>query len=216
MGVGCGDQDTLERDAGGLGGESLRLIAHVTRNHATVHHRDGDGHVAPFQNKTASLEIPGVHFAAPTFQKSTADEERVEGRRDILNERTCFELGLDVWGVLCGQIEPESQQAGKNCPEKSVASEEGGFSAVAYHGVSGDWSSSDPIPKKDAGQNIVYEITLKCQPGHSGSSISNSAISTRSFLNDQLAHFGVEIGSAIRPDILKPRHRLEDLLPGRL
>lgn len=110
------------------------MIAELTRNHATVHNRDGNRYLAPFENKTAGLEITGGHFATPPFQESAVDEERVEGRGDILHVGPCFERGCGAWGVLCGKIKPEGQEAAKDSPEESVASEEGGLSGFGCHG----------------------------------------------------------------------------------
>ena len=108
VGVGCRNEDPVGRDAGGFRGQLLCLIADGSRDHAAVDDGDRDTYLASLKNEATGLEIPRIHFAAPTLGKAPADQKGVKGPGNVLNVGSGAQL---LFGDLgrCGPGEEEGE-----------------------------------------------------------------------------------------------------------
>ena len=69
--MGCGDDDSFGRNAGGFGGEGFGLVANIAGDHAAIDDGDGDVGFATLEDEAAGLEIAGIHFSAFAFSESS-------------------------------------------------------------------------------------------------------------------------------------------------
>ena len=77
-----GNQNAIERDAGFAGSQSFCLVAQVARQHATVHHHDGQACHAIVQHKASRVQRID-HLVVTRLQKTAVANHRQCPRRDV-------------------------------------------------------------------------------------------------------------------------------------